>query len=174
MIGPPNPSLIYIEVWIDKLDEFMLEFEQHDKLIQAGVMVVGEAAAYSLIWEWGKDLKKYQPRLKTVIGRNPDGESVLMSVQAPEGYIHINEPWYWDIVEEEMAKVKFSTPNARQMTLELEAAAKRISKKMAEVISNSAPIDSGTLRSEIKPVDPNDPILDAQPRKGKEWKTLVL
>ena len=41
------------EFLFDKLDEFLLEFEQHDQEIKAGVAVVGDAAAYALVWEWG-------------------------------------------------------------------------------------------------------------------------
>jgi hypothetical protein len=37
---------IYATALIDKLDELLLEFAEHDKEISAGVASFGEAAAY--------------------------------------------------------------------------------------------------------------------------------
>ena len=46
-------SLPYPTTLFDKLDEFLLEFEEQDQEVEAGVMSSGEAAAYALVWEWG-------------------------------------------------------------------------------------------------------------------------
>jgi hypothetical protein len=37
----------------DQLDFLFLELAEQDKLVEAGVASVGDAAAYALVWEWG-------------------------------------------------------------------------------------------------------------------------
>src|SRR6266850_3972819 len=87
----------------DKLDEFMLEFEQHDQEIKSGVMVVGDAVGYAEVWEWG-NLRQTKPGPRTVIGTNPKGDMVWLSSQAPFGWIRVNEDEIWNAVRKELEK----------------------------------------------------------------------
>src|SRR3954471_15404856 len=95
----------------DKLDELLLELEEHDKEISAGVATVGEPAAYAEVWEWG-NVRQTKKGPKTVLGINPDGEKVWLTIQAPFGYIRINENEFWQAVKDELAKVKFKSTTA--------------------------------------------------------------
>lgn len=140
----------------------MLELEEHDKEIKSGVASVGEAAAYSLVWEFG-NARQSKPGPKTTQGYNPaTGEIVWLTIQRPYGYIRINENLYWEVVRDEMAKVKFKGTTAHEITVELETAAKRIAKRIAKMIADTAPVDKGDLSDSIVPVDPNDVLLEEE------------
>ena len=165
------PPSLYPTVLFDKLDEFLLEFEQHDKEIKAGMASVGDAAAYALVWEWG-NIRQSLPGPKTVLGTNPNGKTVWLSGQAPFGYIRVNTPQYWKAVHEAMRDVNFNQPNAKAMTRELEREASKASKMFVDITQLTVPVDSGDLRDSLKPVAPNDPILDEEPESN--YVTLVL
>ena len=152
---------VYPTIMFDKLDEFLLELEEHDKEISAGVMSVGPAAAYSEVWEWG-NVRQTKPGPKTVLGTNPDGSSVYLSIQAPFGYIKINENQYWEIVKEELNKVEFKGTTAREITKELEAAGFKAMRRIAKVIAEHAPVDHGDLSKSFEAVPPGDTMLDDQ------------
>ncbi len=151
----PVPQMLF-----DKLDEFMLEFEEHDKEIQAGVASVGEAAAYALVWELG-NARQVKQGPKTVRGTNvATGEVVWLSIQAPFGYIRVNENLYWEALRQEMDKVTFKGNTAREITEELEACAVRVMKRVAKIMSQSAPVGKGTLSESFEVVEPGDVLLE--------------
>lgn len=149
------------EFVIVKLDEFLLEFQQHDQEIKAGVGVVGDAAAYALVWEWG-NTRQSEPGPKTVMGTNPDGDMVWLSSQAPFGYIRRNEDELWNALDESLKKANFDQPNARAMTVELEKAAVRAAKMMKDILRDHAPVDSEQLVDSFVVIDPTDSILDGE------------
>lgn len=166
----PEPPDLFPTLTFDNVDEFILEMIEHDKEIKAGVMIVGDAAGYAPVWEWGNRRQK-KPGPRTVIGTNPRGRMVWLSSQAPFGYIRINEHFMHEIVDDVFSKLSFNDPSPAAITRKLEQAAKKISKAIAEVIRDSAPVDSGLLRKSIVPVDPNDTILD---QETDEFETLDL
>jgi len=153
---------LFPSLTIENRDRFLKEFERQDKLIKAGVEIVGDPQdVYGLVWEWGNRRQK-KPGPKTVIGTNPNKKMVWMSSQAPFGWIRINEPFMLRIVEDVMATADFVSPDRAAIKRELERLAKKISKGCAEVLKMSAPVDTGALRKAIKPVDPGDAILDQE------------
>lgn len=130
-----------------KLEGLLKGFEElHDEPVSVGVAVVGPAAAYAEVWEWG-NVRQTKKGPRTVLGTNPDGESVWLSSQAPNGYIRVNEDKYLGIVKIELEKVKFSSPDGAAMKRELQDAGKRIMEQVADVIREAAPVDTGQLRS---------------------------
>ena len=135
---------IYATAMFDHLDEFLLEMVEHDQEISAGVASMGDAAAYAEVWEWG-NVRQSKPGPKTVLGTNPNGEQVWLSIQAPFGYVRINENQYWEVLKQELAKVQFKSTNARGITEELEAAAEEAMKIIAQIIGDHAPVDTGDL-----------------------------
>jgi hypothetical protein len=150
----PIPSLMF------ELDKFLLELEQHDKEIQAGVASVGEAAAYSLVWEFG-NVRQVKKGPKTVKGTNLlTGEVVWLSIQAPHGYIRISENLYWESLRYEMSQVTFKGNTAKEITKELEACAVRVMKTIRKIIADHAPVDKGTLEHSFEVVMPGDVLLD--------------
>ena len=150
---------IYATGLFDKLDELLLELAEHDKLITAGVASTGEAAAYAEVWEWG-NVRQTKEGPKTVLGINPDGENVWLSVQAPVGYISVNENQYWSILKDELAKVKFKSTTTKGITDELNTASVKAMKRICKVIAETAPVDSGQLSDSFEVVQPDDPLLD--------------
>lgn len=153
-----------------ELKNFLSEFERLRKdPVEAGVGVEGPAAAYALVWEWG-NARQTQIGPRTTVGTNPDGQRVFLSIQAPRGYIRVNEPLYWAALEQEMQKVNFmgSTPEA--VREELEVAATRICKRIRDIIREYVPIDTGQLHDEIRVIDVGDELLD----EAKDDGALVL
>ena len=154
----PTPT-VYSTAFFDELDEFLLELEEHDKEITAGVAAIGPAAAYAEVWEWG-NIRQEKPGPRTVLGMSPEGKEVWLSIQAPFGYIRIHENSYWQAVKQELGKVKFKDKSAKGITEELEAASVRAMKLCAQLIADSAPVDTGELRDSIRVVEPGDIVLD--------------
>jgi len=163
----PQPSIPTPSIEFQGLNKFLKELETGVE-IQAGVASKGEAAAYSLVWEYG-NVRQTKEGPKTVKGVNPDGEVVWLSVQAPSGYIAINENMYHEILKQELAKVTFQGTTAVAIRKELEAAAIRTMERCKKIIKETAPVDEGTLADSFYVVKPNDPLL----KKDKDY-TLDL
>ena len=154
---------IYPTFTVDGLDEIFAEFKKPSPIVQVGVAAVGPAAAYAEVWEWGNARQTKQgPR--TVLGTNPDGESVWLSSQAPMGYIRVNEDHYLELVKIELAKVKFSGPGT--LRERLQKAGVRMAKGCAEIIKFFAPVDSGQLSNSFEVVRDGDPLLDTEDHGG--------
>lgn len=127
--------------------------------IRGGVAVEGDAAAYALVWEWG-NARQTKEGPKTVKGQNPDGEEVWLSIQSPFGYIAINEPVYFQILEAQLGEADFSkAKSAKDIIQEIQRVSQKAAQLIAEVIRQHAPEDSGQLREEIQPAEPDDPDL---------------
>ena len=153
----------------DKLDFLLLELAQQNQLTEAGVKVEGPAAAYALVWEWG-NARQTKPGPKTVLGINPDGSRVYLSLQAPRGYIRVNSPLFAIALKEELAKVRFTAETTGGVSSQLEKAALRTVQRMAQIIRDHAPVDTGELESSIKIVEPGDPLLD----EAEEFNAMLI
>lgn len=151
---------IYATALFDKLDELLLEFGEQDKETTAGIASVGPAAAYAEVWEWGNVVRQTKPGPKTVLGINPDGERVWLTIQAPFGYIKVNENQYWDILKDELRKVRFESHTTRGISEELEAAAVKAMKRIVKIIRDTAPVDTGALRKSFTVILPGDALLE--------------
>ena len=127
--------------------------------VRGGVASVGEASAYALIWEWG-NARQTQKGPKTVLGVNPDGEQVWLSLQAPFGYVRIHESEYIQILEKELKEIDFNALDARDIRTAMELVALKASEKIAELIRETVPVDSGDLKESIVALDPDDPALE--------------
>lgn len=157
------------DIEIDDIQKFLSMLE-HVESINVGVAVIGDAADYALVWEWGNTRqKKAGPR--TVKGMNPDKKMVWMSSQAPFGYIRINEPFMHRIVNEVIRDIDLNQPSSAAVVKEIKAGAEKISKAIAETIRNDAPVDSGLLKRSIVAVKPNDRILREE---TDDFETLDL
>ena len=140
------------------------------RAIEFGMASIGEASAHALVWEWG-NIRQTKPGPKTVIGTNPDGKMVWLSIQAPFGYIRINENKYWDSIMDVLGNVNYAQPNARALERELKRAGKKIADQVVTLTKMTVPVDSGDLRDSLKPVYPDDPFLK---QGGNRFETLVL
>lgn len=136
---------------------FLRELEVPADSVYCGVISEGEAAEYALVWEFG-NVRQTKKGPKTTIGITPDGKRVWLSIQAPFGYIRINEGLYWEIVREELGKISFSGGTGDSVLLEIKKASFRICDRVAEVIRDTVPVDTGALRASIVPTFPNDEI----------------
>jgi hypothetical protein len=154
MLIAPIPTVEF------ELDKFLLELMQHDKEVQAGVASEGEAAAYALTWELG-NVRQVKKGPKTTRAHNPiTGKTVWLSIQAPKGYIRVNEGLYHQILQDEMGKVTFKGNTASEINQELEACAVRVMKRIAKLLEDTAPVDKGKLSDSFVVVKPGDSLLD--------------
>jgi hypothetical protein len=138
---------------LDALKEFLNGLGSLDQTVEAGLMATGPAAAYAEVWEWGNARQEKQGP-KTVLGVNPDGETVWLSTQAPMGYIAVHTDKYVAIVKAEVAK------SALDGDTGLKEVAHNAMVLIKEVVEENAPVDSGQLRDCFRVVDDGDPELD--------------
>lgn len=162
----------FVDFELDKgFESFLKEFEELTEDISCGVGVIGPAAAYALVWEWG-NTRQVRPGPKTVLGTNPDGKMIWLSAQAPFGYIRRNEPLYWDLIHEQWLEVNLNQSTKERLKSEIERKfCKPVAKQMADIIRDNAPEDSGELKSNIQPLDPGDELLD---KDTDRWETMFL
>lgn len=125
-------------------------------LIEAGVKVEGEAAAYALVWEWGS-ARLTQPGPKTVLSTNPDGVPAILTLTAPHGFIRVNKARYMEIVQEEIARIPKGA--VEELPRRIREALGYAMERCSNLIVVTAPYDTGLLASSIKPVADNDPLL---------------
>lgn len=140
-ISLPFPTSLF-----DGVETFLQQFLGRDDLISSGVESRGPAADYALTWEWG-NVRQTEAGPRTVLGRNPNGEEVFLSIQAPFGYIRVNTPLFWEAIRTELQAVRFDQSDAGALTLELEKASARISERIRRILHDTAPVDTGQLQS---------------------------
>ena len=135
--------------------------------IKISLSITGPASQYALVWEWGS-VRLSKPGPKTTWGENPDGDRVILTKTAPYGYIRTNLPEMRKIIREEFETVDWAGVPLRKIgktvTETLELAGGRI----AELIAQSAPYDTGELREaiEVARVSPDETVdlLSVRPR----------
>lgn len=139
--------------------EYIMNLSQLDAVVSAGVAAEGPGATYALVWEFG-NMRQTKPGPKTVMGYNPvSGEVAYFSTQAPMGYVRVLTPVFHAVIVAEMAKVKFESGDKDFIRLQLAGAASRITQQMAQLIQQTAPVDTGVLRMGIVAVPPGDELL---------------
>jgi len=154
------PSLAASDLIDDKEFERFVEDVDNIGQVSGGIASVGAAAVYALVWEWG-NARQTKKGPKTVMGVNPDGERVWLSIQAPEGYIRINTPQFLDALDKALASVSFRTLTAKAIRAEIEKANLVASQKIVMILQQTAPEDSGDLRESFTILRPNDPDLNS-------------
>jgi hypothetical protein len=154
VITPSRPN--YLPLLVTDLEKFLKTFPGAQKL-SSGVGVFGTAEAYALVWELGsRRLLKYGPVPKTLWSTNRLGEQAILTKQAPKGYVGINAKKAKKIFKEELAKVKINMQNMNLSKLRLEIALDNAALRLARIISDSAPVDSGDLRSQIQSISTDE------------------
>jgi hypothetical protein len=141
---------------LEKLDRLFADFSNE---LKGGVKVIGAAAAYALVWEWGS-VRITKPGPKTTWGTNPAGAKVVLTITAPAGYIRINRMEYIKILKQEVQAAHMSKVQPQNWENALKDALSRAEIRCSLLISGTAPIDSGDLRMSIVPAGVNSAILD--------------
>lgn len=136
---------------IQSIPDYLSDLEDIQD-ISGGIGVYGSAAAYALVWELGSRRLK-RPGPKTLWSVNRDGNIAILTRQAPRGYVGFISDQFWPIIEEELSKVNFAS---RSLKMQLEIAMDNASQKIARLVSDTAPVDSGDLRSQIQGVDSDE------------------
>jgi hypothetical protein len=125
--------------------------------ISTQVVISGPAAAYALVWEYGS-LRLSKPGPKTQWGMNPDiGEFRILTKHAPQGYIRVNKHMYRQFVREEMAKIMWGRVALKNISSMVESVLTAAGARCADLIANTAPIDTGALRDAIRAVPGTGP-----------------
>jgi hypothetical protein len=150
-----------ITLEIQNLDKIADMFAALPEKLEAGVKVVGDATAYSLVWEHGS-ARMHKPGPKTVLSTNPAGQPAILSLQAPHGYIRINRQQYIEILHEQFSQLKLDGA-PRTWTSKLTKFLNTSADLCADVISETAPVDSGLLSESIKLAKVGDASLAGTP-----------
>lgn len=152
---------IFAEVAKEDTDTLLDWLKRLSIIVESGVQSVGPPASYALVWEYG-NARQTKKGPKTVQGRNAAGQftNIWFSIQAPSGWIAINEPALWKVIEEEIAKVHFEKGSIDSLKQELEKAYITISERALELLKATVPIDSGDLHDSLEVVKPGDEVLD--------------
>ena len=133
--------------------------EKMSIVVESGVQSVGPPATYALVWEFG-NARQTKKGPKTVKSKNPDGKTVWLSIQAPHGWIAVHEEKIWDIIFQELSKVKLDPSGSEDnVKEELVKAYERIAAKALELLQSTVPVDSGELYDSLQIVSPDDSIL---------------
>ena len=119
--------------------------------IRMNLNITGPAAAYALVWEWGRvDIK---PGPKTVYGMNPYvGDVVVLTKTAPYGYIRINRTKYIQYVRQELGKIVWKNLKPAEIPSKVDWALRKAAERCADLIAETAPFDTGQLRDAIRAV----------------------
>lgn len=135
---------------LDKVVESLKSGVSTKPVIKMGVKVSGSAAPYSLVWEYGR--VSCNPGPKTLWSINFLGETVVLTKTAPQGFIHVNVSSYRQFIREEM-KSALASAKSNGIYNAVRKALAQAAQRCADLMSKTAPIDKGDLRSEIKSAD---------------------
>lgn len=144
---------------VEGLDKLAASFGQLPNRVQAGVKLRGPAVAYGLSWEFGSS-RISKPGPKTTWGTNPDGKRVILTQTAPRGWIRVNTNQYRQFVRAEFANTDFNRYPVNRWKVVIAELLYRAAKKCAALMEETAPVDTGALRSQIVAVNEPDPILE--------------
>ena len=142
---------------ISGVDRLEAAFNRLPSLVQAGVKVGPPGSAYAMFWEFGK--VSIQPGPKTQWSTNALGDRVVLTIQAPHGYIRINRKNFQTIIKGEIGKVKLNMSKMDKWQSALEGGADKAAQKCCDLIRQTAPVDTGDLRNSIEPCFSNDDLL---------------
>lgn len=166
----PGPSFVPL-VRTENIDDVFSGFSGVHNVV-GGVAVYGSAAAYALVWELGNRRQK-TPGPKTRWGINRNDERVILTSQAPYGYVGIGSFAFWKIIEEEIGAVSFSSGSAAEINVRLSVAIDNASQRIAQIIKSFAPVDKGDLVSQIQMVDSDESELLSSSNASSD-ATLIL
>ncbi len=150
----------------DSLERQILSYVGTRPTIRIGLRLNGPAARYALVWEWGSSVLS-KPGPKTTWGTNPDGETVILTKTAPYGYIRTNIPTFRKIIREEMDLVDWAGVSVRSLRKTLQQVLESASGRIAHVIAEAAPYDTGQLYEAIETIQPGpgiEDLLSVRPR----------
>ena len=139
---------------IKALDNALSEYANLTN-VSAGVGVYGSASAYALVWELGSR-RLQSPGPKTVWSVNRNKQRAILTKQAPFGYVGIAVNQMWPIIKDELSKVDFSGTDSRASVLRLQVAMDNAAQRIAKIVADLAPVDSGDLRSQILGIDSDE------------------
>lgn len=122
--------------------------------ITSGAKVTGARnTAFALIWEWGR--VTCNPGPKTLWSTNPAGETRVLTKTAPFGYIRVNKQRYLDVLREEYGAIDMHA-GLPGLSASLVNMFNNAAVHCAEIISQTAPVDTGELQDNIKPAMVNE------------------
>lgn len=138
---------------VKNIDRFVQQFKFGTgarPTIRVGIKITGPAAAYAMVWEWGRaDVK---PGPKTQWGINPDGDRVVLTRTAPSGFIRVNRGKFRLIIRDEMKKIVWSRITPKEIPNAVQWALTKAAPRIADLIAETAPVDTGQLRAAIRAV----------------------
>lgn len=137
---------------ITGFDKIIAKFGSLPDKLGSAVKVVGPAAAYALVWELGA-IHLSKPGPKTVWSTNAYGESVILTIQAPHGFVRVNKQKYIEFIKDELSKANFQ---GQDYSTVFKQVMDNAADRAAQLIAETAPIDTGQLRESIQAIHSGD------------------
>jgi hypothetical protein len=138
------------------LEQLATLFDELAKLRSAegGIGVADEQAArVAHVLEFGSIVGQRpwpQPGARTVLAVDPEtGAHVVVSAQAPQGFIRIQVPNFLERLRDELAQPA-DWLEADELQARLEEAVRRTTQEVLEQVRATAPRDSGRLRESLQ------------------------
>lgn len=113
----------------------------------------------ALVWDMGYVNRVIKPGPKTLWSVNVLGESKVLTITAPTGFIRVQRSTYLAVLREEFTKADFAGHPIPEWANLAEDMMKRAAQRCAELIARAAPLDKGDLRNSIVAADPGDDAL---------------
>ena len=138
-----------VDVKVDP--EWSRWFESLAEMVEGGIVAEGDPSNYALVWEFGNQ-RQYKKGPKTVRGVNPLGKKAWLSSQASHGWISINEPLMWDVIDKRYETLDFDSPDILK---EIKRVAVDVLIDIYNILQNTVPMDSGDLSNSLEIVEPD-------------------
>jgi hypothetical protein len=130
--------------------------------VHSGVKVLGETNYIkAMVWDLGYITRAIQPGPKTMWSVNIYGESKVLTITAPTGFIRVNRSRYLSILREEYAKADFVHHSFELWPNLIETMMSSAAQQCAEIVADGAPIDTGELRASIVAALPEDELFNS-------------
>lgn len=148
-----------VSMRIEGLEKLEQQFGSLPFVVRAGVKLTGPAVGWGLVWEFGS-ARISEPGPKTTWGTNPNGQKVVLTLQAPRGWIRVNRQRYVEFVLARMNAVNWAKYPVQSWRYVAADTLYKAAQDCAALMEETAPVDTGQLVSGIVAVNEPDPILD--------------
>ena len=155
---------------IKGLEALRQSFESLPQVIQSGAKVGEPGIGYWMIWEWGRISCKPGP--KTCWAVNFAGDTVVLTLQAPKGYIRVHKDEFNQLLMDRVSQVKLKDLPMAGWKDALTVAMDDVAQQCTDIIRDSAPVDTGDLRSSFEPAYSTDGLLQ-EPEGGAYGSTWL-
>lgn len=149
-----------VTMQIEGIARFTSSLSSLPSLVSSGVKTKDELNYIkAMVWDLGYVTRSIKPGPKTMWSVNVRGESKVLTITAPTGFIRIQRNEYIAILRDEFKKADFANVKISAWPDLINTMMKNAAERSAAVVAGAAPIDTGELRESIIAAPPGDSAL---------------